>query len=100
MLRLKLSAIASAEIATAIAHYSAISPRLANSFNTQLHRAITLLRTNPLAGSLRFAHLFPSHVVRVWTLDRFPYRLLYYVKDATLHVHRLSHERTNLGSAL
>ena len=98
MLRLKLSAIALAESNDAISYYRNISQKLGTAFRTELTRSLDLLRQRPDIGSNRFAHLFPGLDVRAWSIDRFPYQVLYTADHRTLRVIRISHERRPIGA--
>ena len=97
MLKLKLSEAAHADIAATSLYYRNISPRLAHAFRLKLNHAITTVRQRPGVGSLRFTHLYVNLTVRAWSLDRFPYQILYRVEHDRLHLLRVTHERSDVG---
>jgi toxin ParE1/3/4 len=97
MLRLKLGEKADADIVSAAAYYRNISPRLAADFRIRLHSAITTIRRRPGVGSLRFAHLYSGNPLRAWSVDHFPYQLLYRVDKGCVHLLRVTHERSLIG---
>lgn len=97
MLNLELSAQASNDIASAISYYEAISPQLADAFIYQLGHSTNIVLRHAAIGSLRFAPFFRVPDVRVWSLDRFPYRLVYLVDGTLLRVLRVSHIRSVIG---
>jgi toxin ParE1/3/4 len=93
MLRLKVRKAAKNDIAEVLIYYAAISPALPDAFLEKLESALALVRDRPDIGSRRFAHFFPDIDLRTWSLDRFPFRLVYIVRGNTLHVLRVDHER-------
>lgn len=96
MLMLHLRSTAHADVAEALAYYGAAAAHLPDAFLTQLDVALCLLCEHPHIGSRRFAHLFPNIDLRTWSLEQFPFRVFYIVKDDVLHVLRVDHERRNV----
>jgi toxin ParE1/3/4 len=86
-----------ADIEEVIDYYNQYAtPETAERFLAEFRTARDLLAERPSIGSRRFAHLLKGGALRVWSLDRFPFRVFYIVEDETLQIIGVDHERRNV----
>ena len=71
-------------------------PGTAENFVDDLERAFGLLVRHPLTGSLRFAFELDIPNLRTWSLERFPYLMVYVVSDDEIDVWRILHTSRDL----
>lgn len=69
---------------------------IAERFIAEFRAARDLLAERPNIGSRRFAHLLKGGALRVWWLDRFPFRVFYIVEDEILQIIGVDHERRSV----
>ena len=80
--------------------YDEVSPGLGDAFTDEFLATLVALAEMPNIGSHRFTYLYPHIDLRVWSLDRFPFRIFYAVHGDTLRIYRVLHERRNVTRAL
>ncbi len=80
--------------------YDDASPGLGEAFTEEFLSTLAALAEMPGIGSRRFGYLYPRIDLRVWSLDRFPFRIFYAVQGNVLRVYRVCHERRNVTKSL
>ena len=98
MLRVVIRPQAAADLNEIIDYYVLhASPDTAERFIAEFREALHLLSERPNIGSRRFAHLLKGGALRVWSLDRFPFRIFYTIAEENLDILAIDHERRNLS---
>jgi plasmid stabilization system protein ParE len=78
---------AQAELNEAAAYYEAARPGLGEAFLSEVQRAIGALAATPLAG------VEVDRRIRWWLVRRFPYSVLYRVRDDHIRVLAIAHQK-------
>lgn len=84
MTPLRISPAASAEFAEAVRWYELQRPGLGGEFFDAVAAAGELIRTRPAVG-------VSQERTRAWLIPRFPYRLIYRVREHDIYVVALAH---------
>jgi len=101
LLRIDISPRAAADIRATVRYYAReASSATAVRFRDEFRAAALLLAERPAIGSHRFSHLTSEVELRVWSLDRFPFRLFYYADDEAVHILAVTHESRHISRAL
>lgn len=101
MLRLEITPFARLQVKDVVRYYvKEASPAVAGRFRDEFREACKFLAENPGVGSLRFAYLLPEIEVRIWSLNRFPFRLFYILDSDVLRILAVDHERRNIRLSL
>ena len=87
---LRISRPASAEFAEAVRWYEQKRIGLGGEFFDAVTYAIELVRNNPEIGA-------PAGRTRSWLLTRFPYRLIYRVRDEDVYMVAIAHTSRSPG---
>ena len=87
---IRISRPASAEIADAVRWYEQKRTGLGGEFFDAVTYAIELLHTRPEIGT-------PAGRTRAWPLARFPYRLVYRVRDDDIYIVAIAHTSKRPG---
>ncbi len=85
------SALAEADILSAVDLYLAETPSTAMRFIAALERATRHVEANPASGSPRYALELNIPDLRSWPLQRFPYALFYIDHPEHVYVIRCAH---------
>jgi toxin ParE1/3/4 len=103
LLKLEISDLAKAGARKAYAYYRDEEPGslvVAEQFEVEFMAACRFVAENPGVGSSRFAHLLRGIELRTWSLNRYPFRIFYLIKNGdTLRVLDVGHERRNVTRA-
>jgi plasmid stabilization system protein ParE len=91
--RFQFSAPAAEELAEAIRWYENRRRGLGGDFYNAIVRAIDLIRSHPEVGTPRTGR-FPHRQLRV---TRFPYKIVYRVRDHDIHVVAVAHTSRRPG---
>ena len=94
------SALADADIDSAVDFYLAEAPSVATAFIDAVERATRHVEANPGSGSPRYALELNIPDLRFWPLRRFPYALFYIEHPEHLHVIRCVHMSRDLPPTL
>ena len=94
------SALADADIDSAVDFYLAGGPRAATAFIDALERATRHVGANPASGSPRYALELNIPGLRFWPLGRFPYALFYIEHPEHVHVIRCVHMSRDIPPTL
>lgn len=94
------SALAEADIRSAIEFYVAESVDVAADFIDELERATRHIESHPATGSPRYAHELNIPQLRFWPLGRFPFALFYIEHSDHLDVIRCVHMSRNIPASL
>ena len=94
------SALAAADIQSAVEFYLAESVKVATAFVDELERATRHIETHPAIGSPRYAHELNIPQLRFWPLSRFPYALFYIEHADHLDVIRCVHMSRDIPASL
>ncbi|MBV1776276.1 type II toxin-antitoxin system RelE/ParE family toxin [Burkholderiaceae bacterium DAT-1] len=98
---MNISPKAAADIKEAVHYYAhEASVQVAARFRDEFRGATVLLAERPDIGSHRFSHLVRHIELRVWSLDRFPFRLFYSVDSVSVTIHAVVHERRRVTRGL
>jgi toxin ParE1/3/4 len=101
VLRCKITPFARGQIRDVVQYYAKnASPLVASRFREDLKASIQLLSSNPMIGSLRFAHLMQEMALRTWSLHRFPFRIFYTLGEGVLCVIAVEHESRTITPAM
>ena len=87
---IRISRPASAEFADAVRWYEQRRTGLGGEFFDAVTHAIELLRTRPEIGTAAVR-------TRSWLLTRFPYRLIYRVRDDDIYIVAIAHTSRRPG---
>jgi plasmid stabilization system protein ParE len=87
---IRISDPASAEFADAVRWYEQKRTGLGSEFFEAVIQAIELVRTRPEVGT-------PAGRTRSWLLTRFPYRLIYRVRDDDIYIVAIAHTSRRPG---
>lgn len=79
--------IAEEELNEAAAYYARARPGLGDAFLAEVQRAVDELLVTPLAGTL------VDKEVRWWLVRRFPYSVLYRVRDDHIRILAIAHQK-------
>lgn len=85
------SALAEADIQSALGFYVAKAVHVAADFLDELERATRHIESSPATGSPRYAHKLNIPQLRFWPFTRFPYALFYIEHADHLDVIRCVH---------
>lgn len=97
----RLRAVAAADIEAAGDYYlDQVSEPTALEFIDAVERGIRRISRNPNVGSLHFAYELALPVLRVWSLQRFPYVVFYVAANNEIDVWRVLHSRRDVPTAL
>jgi toxin ParE1/3/4 len=93
---------ARAQITAAIQYYAVTTqaPTAARGFVDELQRAYELIKRNPDAGSPRLEAELGMPGLRLWTLSRYPYLIVYFRRPDAVDVVDVPHTGTNYVAAL
>ncbi|QQR75348.1 MAG: type II toxin-antitoxin system RelE/ParE family toxin [Holophagales bacterium] len=94
------SALAAADIESALDFYLAEAPAAAGGFIDALERATRQIETHPGSGSPRYALDLNIPQLRFLPLQRYPYALFYVEHDEHLYVIRCVHMSRDLPATL
>lgn len=94
------SALAEADIESALDFYLAEAVQAAASFIDELERATGHIESNPATGSPRYAHELNIPRLRFWPLKRFPYALFYIEHVDHLDLIRCVHMSRDIPACL
>lgn len=94
------SALAQADIQSALAFYAAESIPLALEFIDALEHATQHIESHPATGSPRYAHELNIPQLRFWSLRQFPFALFYIEHGTNLDVLRLVHLHRDIPASL
>lgn len=94
------SALAAADIQSALEFYLAETLQLAATFIDELERATRHIETHPATGSPRYAHELNVPQLRHWPLKRFPFALFYIEHADHLDVIRCVHMSRDIPGSL
>lgn len=94
------SALADADILSAVDFYLAEAPAAAGRFIAALERATRHIEAHPESGSPRYAHELDLPQLRMWPLRRFPYALFYIEHADHLDVIRCVHLSRDIPASL
>jgi len=70
------------------------------NFVVSLQQALDDLGEHPLTGSLRFAFELDIPQLRIWSLNRFPYLVLYLCNEDSVDVWRILHAHRDIPAPL
>ena len=79
--------LAESEMNEASAYYAQARPGLGDAFIAEVQRAIDTLAVSPLAGTE------VENGVRWWLVRRFPYSVLYRVRDDHIRILAIAHQK-------
>lgn len=79
--------LAEEELNEAAAYYVEARPGLGEAFISEIQRAVELIRISPLAGRA------VDKDVRWWVVKRFPYSVLYRVRDDHIRILAIAHQK-------
>ena len=94
------SALAEADIQSAVGFYLAEAAHKAGSFINELEHAARHIETHPSSGSPRYAHELNIPQLRFLPLRRFPYALFYIEHSDHLDVIRCVHMSRDIPTSL
>lgn len=94
------SALAEADIQSAIGFYQAEAAQVAASFIDELEHATRQIQAHPASGSPRYAHELNIPQLRFRPLRRFPYALFYVEHADHLDVIRCVHMSRDIPASL
>lgn len=94
------SALAEADIQSAVDFYVAEAAHVAADFIDELGRATRHIESNPATGSPRYGHELNIPQLRFWLLKRFPYALFYIEHTDHLDVIRCVHVSRDIPASL
>lgn len=94
------SALAEADIESALDFYLAEAVQAAAGFIDELEEATRHIESNPATGSPRYAHELNIPRLRFWPLKRFPYALFYIEHSDHLDIIRCVHTSRDLPVCL
>jgi toxin ParE1/3/4 len=94
------SALADADIQSAVEFYLTESAALAGRFVGALEQATRHIEAHPASGSPRYAQELNLPQLRFWPLRRFPYALFYVEHSDHLDVIRCVHLRRDIPASL
>ncbi|WP_437904695.1 type II toxin-antitoxin system RelE/ParE family toxin [Sorangium sp. So ce327] len=78
---------AEVELNEAAAYYARARPGLGDTFVTEVQGAVDALAASPLAGRVG------ENDVRWWLVRRFPYSVLYRVRDDHIRILAIAHQK-------
>ena len=93
MNRVEFGLAASEEFAAAVRWYEMRRSGLGSDFYNAIVRTIELIRTHPEIGTARTGR-FPY---RQWRVARFPYRIVYRIREADIYVVAVAHTSRRPG---
>ena len=79
--------LAEEELNEAAAYYAEARPGLGEAFIAEVQRAVELIAASPLAGRA------VEKDVRWWVVKRFPYSVLYRVRDDHIRILAIAHQK-------
>jgi toxin ParE1/3/4 len=79
--------LADGELNEAAAYYAHARPGLGDAFVAEVQHAVDLLAASPLAGRA------VEKDVRWWLVKRFPYSVLYRVRDDHIRILAIAHQK-------
>jgi len=79
--------LAEKELNEAAAYYASARPGLGDAFVSEVQRAVEALATSPFAGTA------VEKDVRWWLVRRFPYSVLYRVRDDHTRILAIAHQK-------
>jgi toxin ParE1/3/4 len=94
------SALADADIDSAVDFYLAEAPSAASAFIDALERATRHVEAHPGSGSPRYALELNIPELRFWPLGRFPYALFYIEHPGHVQVIRCVHTSRDIPPTL
>ncbi len=94
------SALAGADIQSAVEFYVAETVQVAAAFIDELERATRHIESHPATGSPRYAHELNIPQLRFWPLRRFPFALFYIEHADHLDVIRCVHMSRDIPASL
>lgn len=99
--RIRLLDPAESDVESILAYYAeAGGPDLEMRFIAELDAAFALVGEHPALGSLRLSYEVGIPELRHWTLESFPYIVVYTVRAVVIHVLRVLHGRRDIPAAL
>lgn len=75
------------ELNEAAGYYARARPGLGDAFLAEIHRAVEALLAAPLAGAV------VEGDVRWWLVKRFPYSVLYRIRDDHVRILAIAHQK-------
>lgn len=94
------SALAAADIQSAVEFYVTESVQVAADFIDALEHATRHIELHPATGSPRYAHELNIPQLRCWPLRQFPFALFYIEHTDHLDVIRCVHMRRDIPASL
>jgi toxin ParE1/3/4 len=94
------SALAAADIQSAVEFYLAESVKVATAFIDELEHATRHIEAHPATGSPRYAHELNLPQLRFWSFRRFPFALFYIEHGDHLDVIRCVHLSRDIPASL
>lgn len=94
------SALADADVESALDFYIAEAVHMAADFVDELEHATRHIESSPATGSPRYAHELNIPQLRFWRLKRFPYALFYVEHGDHLDVIRCVHMSRDIPACL
>jgi toxin ParE1/3/4 len=91
---------ARADIEDALDFYVLEAPHMADSFLSELEKAVTHLQNAPGTGSPRYAQELGLPGLRFWGLRKFPFSLFYVEQADHVWVIRLAHTSRDIPASL
>nr|WP_221439503.1 type II toxin-antitoxin system RelE/ParE family toxin [Roseateles oligotrophus] len=89
------------DVDQAIAYYLAEhAPQAALGFVDALEAAYAHIANSPAAGSPRYAQELDIPGLRSWLLTRYPFRVFYLERPASIDIWRVLHTRRDIPSSL
>ena len=79
--------LAQSELNEAAAYYARVRPGLGDAFLAEVEGAVDALVASPLAGTA------VENDVRWWLVRRFPYSVLYRVRDDHIRILAIAHQK-------
>ena len=79
--------LAEGELNEAAAYYAHARPGLGDAFVVEVQHAVERLAASPLAGRA------VENDIRWWLVKRFPYRVLYRVRDDHIRILAIAHQK-------
>ncbi|WP_455285706.1 hypothetical protein [Cupriavidus necator] len=80
--------------------FNDVASGLGKAFTDEFLSTLAFLDEHPSVGSHLYAHFLPGDSLRVWSLDRFPFLVLYLVSSDALDMLRVLRERRDIVVSL
>lgn len=88
------------DIDDALSFYISESASAGYSFLDEVEHALKHIAQHPASGSNRYAHALNFPGLKSWRLSRFPYIILYFEYEASIHVLRMFHTKRDISHLL